>query len=318
MNKQRPLLDYEDTYNLRGIVMLMIIVGHSFLRYPVGDDAYYFPAWLSRLHMELWGSLGVSVFLFLSGYGLFLSLSKRAGTIDKKYLLSKVSRLFEPLVIYWIVELPVLFIFSRNELTPQIFWEIITFSIHPHLDNWFFKVIVATYVVTICLFKSRLSQGKIVIALFAAALVYMVTMAALGFGEWWFNTILCFPLGALVAYKYDAFEKLPTLVVCSAAMLVIAMLYLAFYNRIVLHIAFVFLCIYLLRLVKIRSRLLFFIGMNSLVFYFMANPVYYHLMRFSYTNFPLFCVLSIVGTFILSWIVTLSLPSCHGRGCGSQ
>ena len=137
----RTFLDYDDTYSLKGIAMLMIIIGHAINGYPRTDTGYFYPGWLDALHMELWAAMGVSIFFFLSGYGMFLALDKRQGSIDLKYVLSKVRKLFVPLLVYWCVEIVTLLIFNRQELTTHIFREIITFSIHPDVENWFFKVI---------------------------------------------------------------------------------------------------------------------------------------------------------------------------------
>ena len=136
----RQFLDYDDTYSLKGIAMLMIIIGHAFNGYPGTDTGYFYPAWLDCLHMELWAAMGVSIFFFLSGYGMFLALDKRQGSIDLKYVISKVRKLFVPLLVYWCIEIVTLLIFNRQELTTHIFREIFTFSMHPDVENWFFKV----------------------------------------------------------------------------------------------------------------------------------------------------------------------------------
>ena len=101
----RQFLDYDDTYSLKGIAMLMIIIGHAFNGYPGTDTGYFYPAWLDCLHMELWAAMGVSIFFFLSGYGMFLALDKRQGSIDMKYVISKVRKLFVPLLVYWCIEI---------------------------------------------------------------------------------------------------------------------------------------------------------------------------------------------------------------------
>ena len=76
--KKSDFLNPQGTYSLRGVAMLMIILSHAHNGYPVSGDVY-FPSWLNLLHMEFWGGMGVAVFLFLSGYGMTLSLSKREG-----------------------------------------------------------------------------------------------------------------------------------------------------------------------------------------------------------------------------------------------
>ena len=295
----RQFLDYDDTYSLKGIAMLMIIIGHAFNGYPGTDTGYFYPAWLDCLHMELWAAMGVSIFFFLSGYGMFLALDKRQGSIDMKYVLSKVRKLFVPLLVYWCVEIVTLLIFNRQELTTHIFREIITFSMHPDIENWFFKVIVPAYVIMFGLFMTKIPNNVRVILLFALSLVYMLVFRKAGFGLWWYNTILALPLGALVAYRRELFEKIHPVIVCLICAAVMASIYLFHFNSIVFNAIAPFLFIYLIRLVNINNKLLTFIGVNSFLFYFIECPVLDEIVMFSYTNFPLYCLLSVAVTYLL-------------------
>lgn len=295
-------LDIEDTYCLRGIAMLMIIIGHANNGYPLDDPACYFPSWLSLLHIEYWGGMGVGVFLFLSGYGLFLTLSRRDRSLDWRYIFAKFKRLFEPFLVYWVVELAVLAIFNRSELTTHVLNEIVTFSIHPDVENWFFKVIVVIYIVTIALFKFKMSNTLRLVALSTLSLLYLIVMRELGYGLWWFDTILCFPVGAFVAARYQWFASRPALLMCAAGAVVISVLFLVHMNTIVFNLAFVWFSIYAICVVNIQSRVLHFIGFNSFIFYFLECPVMDEVVKFSYPHFPLYFLLSVVVTFALSFI----------------
>lgn len=281
--------------------MLMIIISHTYNGYPTDDSAYYFPQLLNYLHMELWGAMGVGVFLFLSGYGLFLSLSKRQDNIDRTYIISKIKRLFLPLLVYWVVEVLTLLIFNRQEISAHIFKEILTFSMHPDIENWFFKVILGAYIIIICLFKTKMNHGARIVTLFAVSLLYMIVMYLLGFGAWWYNTILCFPLGTVVAYRKKFFERLRPAPVCLVSIVLILALYIIWFNDIIFNIAFVFLCTYLIRLVNVNNRLLRFIGINSFLFYFIECPVMDEIMMFSYHNFLIYALLTVCGTAIIVW-----------------
>ena len=295
----RTFLDYEDTYSLKGIAMLMIIIGHAINGYPRTDTGYFYPGWLDALHMELWAAMGVSIFFFLSGYGIFLTLDKRQGSIDLKYVLSKVRKLFVPLLVYWCVEIVTLLIFNRQELTTHIFREIITFSIHPDVENWFFKVIVPAYVIMFGLFMTRIPNVVRVILMFALTLAYMLIFRKAGFGLWWYNTILALPFGALVAYRKELFAKMPPAIVCLVCAAAMASIYLFHFNSIVFNAIAPFLFIYLIRIVNINNKLLNFIGFNSFLFYFIECPVLDEIVKFSYKNFPLYCLLAIAVTYLL-------------------
>lgn len=305
--KLRAFLGYDDTYSLRGIAMLMIIIGHAYNGYPKSDSGFFYPHWFDYLHIELWAAMGVAVFFFLSGYGMFLALDKRQGSIDFKYVQSKIKRLFLPLLIYWAVELIALLIFNRQDLTPHIFREMFMFSIHPDIENWFFKVIVPAYVIMFGLFMTRIPNSARVILLFTLSIAYMLIIRKAGFGSWWYNTILCFPLGALVACKKELFEKLPPVIVCITGLICMAALYVFHFNSIVFNAITPFMFIYLIRMVNINNKLLNFIGVNSFLFYFIECPVLDEIVKFSYSIFPLYCLLAICVTYIITRLIKLAV-----------
>jgi len=299
MMQKKGFLNPKGTYSLRGIAMLMIIISHTYNGYPIDSPSFYFPKWLNVFQLGLWGGMGVCIFFFISGYGMFYTLSKNEH-IDREYLLSKFKRLFEPFFIYWIVEVIVLSIFNRSELTIHIFKEIVTFSIHPDIENWFFKVIVATYIITIALFKCRLSNGLRILLLSLFAIVYLITMKQLDYGQWWYNTILAFPAGAFVAHRYDWFACQKAWLMSAIGLCVMFALLIFYMNTIVFHLAFILFAIYSIMIVDIQNRILYFIGFNSFIFYFMECPVMDTIMMFAYPHFPFYSLLSVVGTFLLS------------------
>jgi hypothetical protein len=279
----------------------MIIIRHTFNGYPTDEPTHYFPAWLQLLQIEYWGGMGVGIFLFLSGYGLFLSLNKKT-SIDRPYIVAKIKRLFEPFVIYWIVELLVLLVFNRAEIGLQLVKEIATLSIHPNIENWFFKVIVVVYIVTFCLFRWKMKNAYRIAIMFALSVAYLLVMMKLGFGQWWYNNILAFPTGAMVAYKYEWFSRQNALLMSAIGCCLLAALLLFHMNTLLFHLSFILFSIYAIRLVNIQNSILYFIGYNSLVFYFLECPVTDEIMMFSYSNFPLYCLLSVVGTYVLSYV----------------
>ena len=311
----RRLLDINDTYCLRGIAMLMIIISHTFNGYPVGSADVYYPSWMNWLHMELWGGMGVAVFLFLSGYGLFTTLSQKQ-RIDWRYISSKGIRLFEPYFIYWIVEIIVLAIFCREEISTHLLTEIATFSIHPDAENWFFKVIVVFYVIMLLLFRVHLQNAVRMTIVSLLSIVSLLIMKELGFGQWWWNNILCFPLGMLFAYKYQFFSGLPSHIVSLSSGALLLTVYNIHMNTIVFHLVFAVFCIYTLKLVNIQSRLLYFIGFNCFIFYFIECPVMDTIMMFAYPNFPVYSLLSVLGTFIISYLCIQCSKQIKSQGIG--
>lgn len=305
---KRGLLERDDTYSLRGIAMILIIVSHTFNGYPTDNAAYFFPQWLKFLHMELWGGMGVDVFLLLSGYGLFLSLSRRE-TPDGQYIASKMKRLLQPYFIYWMVEILVLLIWNRKELTPHLLEEMATFSIHPDVENWFFKVIVGIYIMVIAVFKADIPHRVRLCIIVFASMAYLLIMKALGAGTWWYQSILCFPVGAIIAYKRNWFASRKPFVVVLAALAVIIASLLTQRAIVVFHVAFACMAIYLIRFFDIRNRLFYFVGLNSFIFYFVECPVMDEIMMFAYPNFLLYTAFTLIGTLLLSAAIASLLHS---------
>ena len=299
--EQRALLDINDTYSLRGIAMLLIIISHTYNGYPIDNPTYHFPLWIKDLHLSQLGTMGVGVFFFCSGYGLFSSLNKKQ--IDKLYIFLKVRRLFAPYIIYWIVEIVVLVIFNKEEITVFLYKEIFSFSIHPDVENWFFKVILIAYIIVFALFYYKIVDTHKIAIIWLLSIAYVLVMKELGFGQWWYNTIFCFPLGAMVAHKYTWFANLPTLfmIIFSCSLIMIA--FFSRLNHICLYPALVTFAIYAIRMINIQNKILFFVGSNSLVFYYIECPVMDEIMMFSYSCYPLYCVLSVIGTFVLSYLI---------------
>lgn len=298
--KLREFLDRDDTYSLRGLCMLMIIIGHTYNGYPVASPDHDFPSWLRLLHLDYWGSMGVAVFLFLSGYGMYFSLQKH--TIDRHYVVAKARRLLEPFVIYWAVELLTLLLLDRTALTPHIVEEICTFSIHPDFENWFFKVIAGLYVTVIVLFRLPIGNGWRVgvLAIFCGA--YILAMQAAGSGYWWYNTILCFPLGMLVAHRRAWFASRKGVSVIVPALFAAAAAFLLTRNSNLFHLPMVLAVAYLLRYVDLRHGLLKYIGVNSFIFYFLENPVMDKIAMPFYHDFLNYCTMTLILTFALSWL----------------
>lgn len=87
----RPFMDIQDTYTLRGLCMLMIIVHHVIKLMP------NCPMTIWR-----WGDLGTAVFFFISGWGLYCSMEKRV-KIDWSYFGLNIKKLIVPFLVVWLV-----------------------------------------------------------------------------------------------------------------------------------------------------------------------------------------------------------------------
>lgn len=140
----RPFMDMQDTYTLRGVCMLMIIVHHVIKLMP---DC---PTTIWR-----WGDLGTSVFFFISGWGLYCSMEKRE-KVEWGYLWQNLKKLLLPFYVVWFVT-EMAFKLSHPEYG---WWKtfcdgaILSLPSFEGVNLWFIKVIVCAYITSILTFMA--------------------------------------------------------------------------------------------------------------------------------------------------------------------
>lgn len=261
----RSMMDPQDTYVLRGICMLMIIVHH------VLKFAPYAPISVRGL----WGDMGTAVFFFISGWGLYCSMEKRE-KVDWSYLWQNMKKLLVPFYIVWVLT-EIAFQIIRPEYGwSRILCDGITLS-YPSFEGvnlWFFKVITSVYIVSILTFmlvKKRWLRVSIV-ALLCGIYIYL-GWKVIRLPQYMWGSVICFPAGMwLSAYKEELKNVLSHKWAIAIASLV---LYVVFRNYAFLplraclkySLAFCMLFVSLGSIVNIPSKLLYFIGKNSLLFY---------------------------------------------------
>ena len=97
MDKQH--LEVEQSHQLRGIAILMILLVHSINEYPA-----YEAQWSKWLLIPEWGELACSIFFLLSGYGLTISMQKAQGREHKFcYWMSKIRKLIVPFLFAYLL-----------------------------------------------------------------------------------------------------------------------------------------------------------------------------------------------------------------------
>lgn len=154
------------------------------------------------------GYLFVAIFLFCSGMGLYKSLHTKPD-----YLKGFFRRRILPIVIAyylseWIYTGVRLLMGQKMNLT-TIFWYLS--GLHMANPNaWYLVVIPFCYLVFWAAFRFCKREGFAIFWVFAFTLAYTVLAAYIGHqddwwiqGEWWYNTIILFPVGILFA----RFEK---------------------------------------------------------------------------------------------------------------
>lgn len=300
------LLPREQTDSMKGLCMIAIVTGH--VSSSVTDDGLLvWQPWLNAVAFDRWGSLCSGMFLFLSGYGMFLSL-KRNTPVSTGYLWQKIKKLFEPFLVMWVVYMLMLLLFDRQLITPHLIFDFLTMSFPLGIDAWFFKVITALYVAIWLLFRCQLSDGWRVVIMFILVAAYFLLFRHLGFGPWWINSVLCFPMGMFYGWQRQWLSHSVVFPLIVIPMLAIGMWFTTFSFFPTLLFSVVATC--LLGYVDISFIPgLKFVAMNSFFFYFLEEPVYNYLSRPLSANFLLYDI----ATLLI--IVLLIVGYRHLRNC---
>ena len=274
----KPLFEKDSTYSLRGVCMLMIIASHI----PYTMDDTVASKLLHILLFDYWGAFGTALFFLLSGYGMFLSLHKTKD-VNTSYVTNKLKKLFMPFLFTWMVY---------------------------GIDIWFFKVIIGLYIAIILLFKLPISDTLRVIVMFIMVFGYYIIMRGLSFESWWYNSVLCFPLGMLFASRKELVKNNSLSIFMIVGCFVLSMVTtIGFFP----YITFALCAVWFVRVVNFNAIPgLKFIGINSLLYYLFECPCVSCLEKTFASHAALYYLITLVLTTLLA-IVYLNIKRIAGK-----
>ena len=301
----KPLFEKDSTYSLRGVCMLMIIASHI----PYTMDGTIVSKLLHILLFDYWGAFGTALFFLLSGYGMFLSLHKTKD-VNTSYVTNKLKKLFMPFLFTWMVYLVYFLLMDRSQLNQHLLMDFLTISLPYGIDIWFFKVIIGLYVAIILLFKLPISDILRIIVMFIMVFGYYIIMRGLSFEPWWYNSVLCFPLGMLFASRKELVKNNSLSIFMIVGCFILSMVTtIGFFP----YITFALCAVWFVRVVNINAIPgLKFIGINSLLYYLFECPCVSCLEKTFASNAALYYLITLVLTTLLA-IVYLNLKRIAGK-----
>lgn len=270
--------------------MLMIIIHHIVLVW--GGPSY--------MHFTMtWGVLGTGMFFLLSGFGLFLSLSKK-NDLSFHWLLEKTVKLIGPFIFAFVFYVLCALALNRSEVNVDMLTCLCQIRI-PNTTSWFLKAILALYIVTFLIFKTKLSNRNRVCAILALTIFFFCIACKFLSAEWYWS-ILNFPAGMVIALNFNKLKnaKIPYL----ALIVLLSPLFFFFLKYglyVVASLAFSCLLVAIMVFVNVRNRLFKYIGKQSINFYlFQMIPL--HFCLFLCSNLASYALLVIISTYILSLV----------------
>ncbi len=194
----------QKTGAIKGIFVIIVVLSH--IRQYVRLDAN--PMNKPFLEFMLFlGQLMVVMFLFYSGYGVLLGLSKKEGyvkTLPTKRILKVLLHYDIAILIFYFVGLAL----GKNYTIKKLLLSFIGLDAVGN-SVWFIFVIIILYAVTYVSFifvKKRAVLGTVITTVLSAGA--MVGLVFLKKNEyWWYDTLLCYPLGMWYALAKPAVDK---------------------------------------------------------------------------------------------------------------
>ena len=189
LTKKCPITIFskEKTFAIKGVLAILVIFHHFSATCNISSFSEF-----SR-----WGAIIVSVFFFMSGYGLGRSITLKG----KVYLLNFLShRLWKSVILPYAIAL-IIFLVYLNVDVPDAStlvgdWSR-GFTLLP--NAWF---IVALALMYLGFYFINITSGRChVVNMFLFTLVYILIVYSIGFGRWWYVSVIMFPLGMLYADK---------------------------------------------------------------------------------------------------------------------
>jgi len=175
--------------NLKSLAMLMIIYHHVLKEFlplsPVLD-----------VICEHFGYIGAGVFFFLSGYGLSKSFEKN-NIVRKEWIKNKVIKLYIPFIFIFILSLFLILVFKKEYSLFEATKDFLTFSL-PNKTTWFYKVIIGFYVLMPLVYRLRCNNQIRSFVVLLVTIIYIILASKIA-DSYWYNTVLNFPLGMIVA-----------------------------------------------------------------------------------------------------------------------
>ena len=184
------------TVELRGIAILLVVVGHIGAHVLVPGQQRYFP---------VLGQYGVSIFFLLSGFGLARSYAKKQFCL-KEFIKRRLSRVMIP---YWIVTVIIVtldvFFLNRGYKVSDIVETALGFNISASTRSidyvrWYITVLLFWYVVFVLYWRKDNSRKIKVISFFSIGVL-------LTFSDYYLFPIgyayLSFPFGIWAGLYYS-------------------------------------------------------------------------------------------------------------------
>ena len=282
--------------------------------------------WIDLLFIWVNGQVGqicVVMFLFYSGYGIWCSYQNKADYIktfiNKRFLPVWIS--FAICILLFLTENA--FFGMRYDFTEVLLsftgWTSIGNS------NWYMFVTFILYIgffLCFCLFSKKSQYVKLKIFTFMC--LGLIIMLYLTKESWWYNTLLCFPMGMwysayknkIDAFAFESNKNYVFMLLSLIALFLITYLLKRWHGVFFILHAVIFALFTVIATMKLtfRSNPLSFVGKHVFSIYILQRLFFNAGQHYGLNEIPyLFFCLSLIGTILLATLYDYAFEKCKYR-----
>lgn len=191
----RDYLNPASTNGLKGILAIGIILHHLSQEVTTGDVFTNF---------AYMGSYIVSIFFFLSGYGLYVQNSKSKTYLDN-FFRKRLLKILVPFISIWMIYLIYRIGMNKESINFDYFIKLFTVGKTVIYNGWFIDVIILIYIFFYLSFK--FVENKRVAIIINSMFIIIIIAIKLHYSFWWYNSILTFILGLVWAKNKDKIDE---------------------------------------------------------------------------------------------------------------
>lgn len=307
-------LNIDSMQNLRGILAILIVLHHF--------SGMFTEKTLFLVFNHI-GYLVVSVFFFISGYGLAYGVKNKSGYVSGvKFLYTRIPKLIIP---YWVTVLIYSLVYTLLKIqTVTLKTFLLSFVSYENVvsGSWYIFELVLLYFVFFITFKLKNKKISIVLLFLIVGILSLFFYFDDNFSNLWYRSIFAFPVGVLYSYYVERIEKfyfnktlLKYAMTIFSLIFVLVLRYICVIGGkegpqvlfdILSSMAFPFTTIILLRKIKFSNKLLFFLGNISFEIYlihFLIMKVFDVYYKSGEINLILYFLLTFSFSILLAWLV---------------
>lgn len=298
---------------IKGISILLVFVSHA-NQYVNGHGYGYSmlgDQWFLAINEGI-GQLCVVMFLFYSGYGTELSILNKgenyAKRIPKRRCLTTLLNFDVAVVVFLVVNLLIGRTVTLSKFCLALTgWESIGNS------NWYIFDIILCYFISFLATRIATSARNRFLAILVLTLLLIGALYVLK-PFWWYDTLLAYPAGALVAWRKDRFFKLARKrywVVLATSLLSFVLLinfglaHVLTYN--LASVMFAVLVVAITMRVRVENRVLVWLGVNLFPIYIYQRVP----MMVTAELFPSFVASQAVLFCVICFAVTVAIACAY-------